>query len=654
MEDKPFDIVVSALLQKNSRLTIDEIGSDCFISAALLPTTRLSPSAVAILPDFSSSLQALELVGDGFPTTQIEPSELSPVTKTTSLTSLSVHGAYLTEEMLIKALATLRKLSDLGLQGTRLSEKSLEALLPSLPLLRQVRVGLAAPKAMNHRFTPASFGVGTLNLLDTLPCLTGVSLRGIQVSDEILAMHSFLDQILRLDIGETLAADSTAIRLAKNPRIHSLALDRTRLTDSGLTVLSASPTLQCLSVAHTRISDAGVLSLRNTRGLQELDLSGNTLRADSLEALSSLVSLERFALRGVSSAAEALKELSLSLKRLRELELDDASPLGASQLSALASIATLERASLAIDPSDAHAWKALSHLNVSLALSAPEPPPDAQLPSAIDRYTLSGTISSTGFNQIASCPFLKRLDMDGGGGGLFGDVELTDFPSLRELIGQDISLTDKSLDRLAKCPRLEALYISGNPITDHGVATLGHSPWINTLELRDTKITDASIAVLLSLPRLHCLDVPGTLVTDVGVSQLADAPNLQSLALDGHQVTDRSVEGLSQKLTLVEIYLYGREITPAVIRKLTRLPQLAELVLNNVALGMDAAEAIAACPSLRIVRLGGQFPAALPGALRRLRPDLTVDGGHSFASGRVTPNEPPEKSATLRRVTRER
>jgi Leucine-rich repeat (LRR) protein len=617
-------------LAADGQIDIRSRGPDRFVHRAIFPSARLSPEGCSVLGKLSS-LRELDLAGEHFPTTAIGPEELAVLSRGDELSTLYLHGAYLDGSRLRDAIRSLDNLSTLGLQGTRIGEHDLSILLTSLRTIQIMRLGAASGEG--HHFTPEPLGIATLASLDSLPFLTSASLRELRGTDDDFAHCKFASRVKEIDLGGTSAGDKTAETLARNSGLQRVALDHSTLSDEGLKLLASVPGLRALNIAHTNVSDEGILSLTSAHALQDLNLAGVRLASSTIARLAVLSSLERLDLSNIAEIATNIEGIVQGLQGLQELFLD--SPVQSPQVSALSHLPLLNHVSLVLHTSDVESWNALSKLTASIDLSAAAPPGAADLPPRITRYSLQGQPDPQSLSRVAAHSHLAKLWMSAGG-NLVSGVGRNAFDNLRELLCEDAGLEDAGIVRLAACPRLEALYISSNPITSQGIAALKGSPWIHTLELRYTDINDSAIDTLVTLPHLHCLDLPGTGVTDRGAAKLAAAPNLQSLALDGNQVSEFSSNALASAPYLIEVYLYGPEVTPETIRLLTRLPELSELNLFGVALPVEAAEAIAACQRLRIVRMDGKFPAELITNLRRNRPDLVINRyGWNIVGGRA-------------------
>jgi Leucine-rich repeat (LRR) protein len=106
----------------------------------------------------------------------------------------------------------------------------------------------------------------------------------------------------------------------------------------------------------------------------------------------------------------------------------------------------------------------------------------------------------------------------------FGDKELALLaPIATQILWVDLSrsqITDAATDTLAKMTNLERLHLEGTKITDVGLAKLGALPNLEYLNLYGTKTTDGGIAKLASAKDLKKLFVWETGVTQAGAKAL--------------------------------------------------------------------------------------------------------------------------------------
>ena len=115
----------------------------------------------------------------------------------------------------------------------------------------------------------------------------------------------------------------------------------------------------------------------------------------------------------------------------------------------------------------------------------------------------------------------------------------TGSPLLRvEFLGHDPQVGDREVDALA-------------PIMDHVVE----------LCLARTKVTDKSLDSIAKMPRLVRLDLRETQVSEVGVERLANLPELRTLNLFATRVGDGLSEALANAKSLETLYVWQSKVT---------------------------------------------------------------------------------------------
>jgi hypothetical protein len=142
----------------------------------------------------------------------------------------------------------------------------------------------------------------------------------------------------------------------------------------------------------------------------------------------------------------------------------------------------------------------------------------------------------------------------------FGDKELALLaPIATQILWVDLSrsqITDASADILAKMTNLERLH------------------------LEHTKITDAGLAKLGALPNLEYLNIYGTKTTDGGIAKLASAKDLKKLFVWETGVTQAGAKALEGKVPGLKVNV---GLTEAEIAKLTAPPPAPPAPVKPVA-----------------------------------------------------------------------
>jgi hypothetical protein len=111
--------------------------------------------------------------------------------------------------------------------------------------------------------------------------------------------------------------------------------------------------------------------------------------------------------------------------------------------------------------------------------------------------------------------------------------------------------------------------LSRSQVTDAAVETLAKMTNLERLHLENTKITDAGIAKLGALKNLEYLNLYGTKTTDGGIAQLASAKGLKKLFVWETGVTQAGAKALEGKVPGLKVNV---GLTAAEIAKLTAPP----------------------------------------------------------------------------------
>ena len=585
-------------------------GPSCVPRTIEAPYVRLALDAVAVAAGFDR-LTTLSLCGRHIPVAAVYAENLAALPGQ-ALRSLRLHGSYLPEREILALVRALRHLRSLDLSGADVTESGFASLAAGFSGLETLRLGSASPSDPDHRFTPTLVVSRVPVWLQSLTGLTGLSLRGLDVGDEVADL-ACLPRIETLDLGETLISDAVSTALCGAPHLRHVRVDRTRLTDSGCAAIAAASNLVSFDASQTRagpktLAALGALLLE---GLSLAATDYSDADAANLARLDGLRCLDVSNTQATSATVRALRALPrLSNLKMTGCRLDGQGLEACRDLPALTYLAA---SCVAPD------WTSLGTFEPLKDLQAPLTDL-VHIPQHLERLA-----SQTSLPAGADLSTGERLEslFIGGNAAILAGLDSRAMPRLREFICQGADVSDAVLAALAARPAIEALYVSDNPFSTTGLEALRHAPYVHTLELRNIPLAGEAIGILTSLPHLHCLDVPGTGLTDRQVGGLAAAPNLQSLALDAGQITDVSMAALAGRDTLVELYVYGAGLTPGKVGFIAKLASLQELNLMDERLTDDLAEAIAALPALRLLR-AYECDASAIRRLSHIRPKLRL------------------------------
>jgi Leucine-rich repeat (LRR) protein len=220
------------------------------------------------------------------------PAKLDPKVRTLSLARSSVSDADM------RALAALRGLEELDLEGTEIGDLGL-AELRGLTGLKKLRLGST---------TVSDRGLASLS---AMTALTELSLSGSLVRD----LGDLPASLETLDLSNTKVTSAALERVAALPRLKRLNL---AYTDAKLPVL---PRVQALDLTGTDVDDAALETVARMTELRELLLNHGRFTEKGFALLGSLLNLER--LEAVRTRLEdGAGETFQKLSRLRRLNLD--------------------------------------------------------------------------------------------------------------------------------------------------------------------------------------------------------------------------------------------------------------------------------------------------------------------------------------------
>jgi hypothetical protein len=247
----------------------------------------------------------------------------------------------------VQALKGLRDLKYLNLRGTRVTDKSLDALFD----MRDLRALIVNDQVSDR-------GLGVISRFFHLRELV---LDGSRITDPGMALLKGQKELQHLDIAGTPVTDAglnavsalplTHVRLGpqitdtglqvfkKIATLQQIDLGQTQVTDAGLQHLSGLPRLHTLFL-NGKLSDKGLQSIAKIASMRRLDLTGSKISDAGSKALTQMKDLEELAL-SQTSVGDVSIESVLSLKKLRFLEISD-TQVSVKGLQRLADLASLE------------------------------------------------------------------------------------------------------------------------------------------------------------------------------------------------------------------------------------------------------------------------------------------------------------------------
>ncbi|KAK5601546.1 hypothetical protein CRENBAI_024114 [Crenichthys baileyi] len=261
---------------------------------SLVNSPLITDSGLSVLPSLVK-LQSLNLAS----CSKLTDSCLQYITGLDSLCLLSLDQTKVTDAGMVQYLQSAPScLSQLSLNQTAVTEATLAVLPTCLPQLRLLSIkqtkvkDISAIAVLSSLQTVNLDGTGvteaSLENISTHPTLTSLSLGGISVKDgnHTLQIISGL-KLTHLTLpGRHTVTDGGLAFLCRLTLLSQLDLkDYTQVTDQGVAQLAAMTRLKKLSLSNTRVTDAGLPSLRGLQELQELCLDRTAVTSQGVAEL---------------------------------------------------------------------------------------------------------------------------------------------------------------------------------------------------------------------------------------------------------------------------------------------------------------------------------------------------------------------------------
>ncbi|XP_038153912.1 uncharacterized protein si:ch73-173p19.1 isoform X2 [Cyprinodon tularosa] len=248
---------------------------------SLVNSPLITDSGLSVLPSLVK-LQSLNLAS----CSKLTDSCLQYITGLKSLCLLSLDQTKVTDAGMVQYLRSAPScLSQLSLNQTAVTEATLAVLPTCVPQLRLLSIKQSKVKDISALAELSSLqtlnvdGTGvteaSLESISTHPALSSLGLGGIAVKDgnHALKIISGL-KLTHLTLpGRHTVTDEGLLFLCRLTLLSQLDLkDYTKVTDQGVSQLASMTRLRKLSLSNTQVTDAGLPSLRGLLELQELCL----------------------------------------------------------------------------------------------------------------------------------------------------------------------------------------------------------------------------------------------------------------------------------------------------------------------------------------------------------------------------------------------
>lgn len=346
------------------------------------------------------------------------------------------------------------------------------------------------------------------------------------------------------------ATDDCLLHLAHLTGLTSLDISRTDITDNGMKYIANLKSLESLEMSN-RVTDRGMVYVGQLTSLRRLyfnDDAGSQVTNRGMRHLANLKNLEELALTGdrMGDACLAyIKDLpKLYYLFIRGRQFGDNGMIHVKEISSLRMLVFHEGIAHITDAGLVHISQ-MPHLE-TLCL-----------------HGMDG-ISDEGIAHLSKMPSLKRLNIDGS------------------------HITDKSMAYLKEVKSLEWLDLPQRDqrITDVGLACLGELSNLRKLHISKSSLvnqeyyTDKGLEILVRCHKLEDLSIGSIGVTDAGLEHIAKLTNLKILGLFGcKSITDTGLASLTTLKSLRRLNIFNSEIT---VSGINHLNSMSNLILLKV------------------------------------------------------------------------
>lgn len=408
--------------------------------------------------------------------------------------------------------------------------------------------------------------------------------------------------------------------------IRAVDLKQTRVTDQGLASLQRIPTVRSLDLSSTDVGDGGVSLLAGLPELRSLALAGTLVTERSFPVF------HRLKLESLDISRTRISEESVRLLR------DDLTGTSVTYspdplLRGLARHGTTEdgwqRALLEVN---ATANTTANGRSVKFSGSAIT---DAALKalSDFDEIEIDSCreITPDGLRSLARHPRLRKVTIRKVSKANDEGIQfLSQNPTLKELVLEEIPITDESLKSIARIRGLESLRVAGVRlyISGDGLEALEPLQSLARLSIESRsesaegfEVTQGALDAISRLPALRHLSLQGiSLGSGVDLSVLEHLRSLETLNLARAKGDPETFQGLTALKTIHDLFVQGAHVPYDLLMTLRAVPGLQVHEYDDLgSLPFNPGEQ----ELLRATSTGGrilELDAAVPGRLDATSP----------------------------------
>lgn len=431
------------------------------------------------------------------------------------------------------------------------------------------------------------------------------------LQDNDLAVFKDLSELTLLNLVGSAVSEAGLKQITGATKLNTLCLSGEKTNSKSLAVLATLfPQLERLYIADSAVDGIGLNPLKKLNKLTRLSLAGTAVKDADMATLAALPNLQWLSLDGTTLTDGAIVGLS-QLKQLKVLSLDDES---------LAPEAKMMDAPLPDSPERRHLQITDAGLEeLKLALKQTQIYHRALDPQRLAaRWVLEQGGSVTVSSGDYPVTKVSKLDNLPRSACQVKEVSLRDTtrfspeqlaPQLR--VCKQLSLLDlggtkvvtKNLGALTALTELQSLNLSSTDVDDDAFVQLSSLPKLRVLGLQSTFVTGSGLAKH-PLSTLTHLYVGTTSFDDEGLKFLKDSPDLVELDLSNcGAITDKGLLEIAGLTKLQRLELVGTRITDAAGETLGKLKALRRLNLYGLPISDGLVAALTEMPNLEEVNL---------------------------------------------------
>ncbi|OUX52115.1 MAG: hypothetical protein CBE43_01400 [Rhodopirellula sp. TMED283] len=148
---------------------------------------------------------------------------------------------------------------------------------------------------------------------------------------------------------------------------------------------------------------------------------------------------------------------------------------------------------------------------------------------------------------------------------------------------EGFTVDDRMVLRIGELKSLKTLIIDEGTVTDETIDSIAKLPKLRQLRLRLSPIGDAGFQKLSSCESLWFLNLPHAACTSEGVASLKSLTKLRQLRLGSKNLDNEVANALTQIRSLRGIHLIGVPVTDEGLKKIAVMPYLESLYLDDSA-----------------------------------------------------------------------